>query len=195
MRNRDTSFTQRVTELKRVGATVLLTGLTVGLTRPAFASDTLELVPDYAFFGLIGSEPGLGSLWIMLIGFVILIFPLNALIFKPIFSALDARADRIAGARSRSTQLENEADDVLNRYETAIREARTESEAQRQGQLAGAREEQQMLTTLAKTESDTELIRAREELGAALEEARTTLRASAEELANSAAEQVLGRTI
>jgi F-type H+-transporting ATPase subunit b len=131
----------------------------------------------------------------MLIGFVFLIFPLNALIFKPIFSALDARADRIAGARSRSTQLETEADDVLSRYETAIREARTESEAHRQGQLAGAREEQQTLTTLAKTESDTELIRAREELGAALEEARTTLRASAEELANSAAEQVLGRTI
>jgi F-type H+-transporting ATPase subunit b len=175
--------------------TALLFGLTLSSGNTASASDTLELIPDYALFGLILGEPGFGSLWIMLIGFVVLIFPLNVLIYQPIFRALDERADRISGARKRSAQLESEADEVLDRYETAIREARTESEAKRQDQLTGAREEQLSLTTQARSESEADLVRARSELGTSLEEARASLRAGAEDLAKAAAEQVLGRTL
>ena len=169
--------------------------LSLLVTSPAFASDTLELIPDYALFGLFGTDERLGTLWIMLIGFVLLIIPLNALIFQPIFRALDAREDRIKGARTRSSQLEEEADDVLTRYEAAIREARSESETSRQAQLATAREEQVALTNESRNQAEGELLQARTELTASLEEARTSLRASAEDLASAAAEQVLGRPL
>ena len=79
---------------------------------PARASGDLVLIPD----------PQL--LVIMLVGFAILIFPLNVLLFKPVFAALDARANRIEGARKRSGQLDRDADSVLESYEAAIREAR-----------------------------------------------------------------------
>jgi F-type H+-transporting ATPase subunit b len=131
----------------------------------------------------------------MLVGFVVLIFPLNALIFQPIFRALDARADRIQGARGRSAQLQSEADAVLEQYEQAIREARAEAEAARQRQLALAREEQASLTSAARRDAEGELERARADLGRSLEEARNTLRAGAEDLAQAAAEQVLGRAL
>jgi F-type H+-transporting ATPase subunit b len=169
--------------------------LSLWISSPAFASDNLELIPDYALFGLFGTDERLGSLWIMLIGFVLLIIPLNALIFQPIFRALDAREERINGARQRSSQLEEEADDVLSRYEAAIREARNESETSRQAQLATAREEQVALTNQSRSEAEGELLQARTELAASLEEARTSLRASAEDLASAAAEQVLGRSL
>jgi F-type H+-transporting ATPase subunit b len=161
----------------------------------ALASDTLDLIPDYQLFGLFGAGEGLGMLWIMLIGFVLLIFPLNALIFQPIFRALDARAERIQGARDQSNQLEQDADSVLERYETAIREARADSEEARQTQLAGAREEQAALTGEARTTAEDELERARADLNQSLEEARATLRASADDLATAAAEQILGRPL
>lgn len=150
---------------------------------PALASGELVLIPD----------PKL--LLIMLVGFVVLIFPLNALLFKPIFAALDARSDRIQGARTRSGQLEKDADVVLGRYESAIRDARSKAETHRQAQLERAREEQAQLTAAARSEAETELERARSELGQSLESARATLRASAEDLAQSAAEQVLGRAL
>ena len=165
------------------------------LATPALAADSLELIPDYQLFGLLGEGEGIGALWIMLIGFVVLTFPLNALIFQPIFRALDARAERIQGARARSTQLQTDADDVLDRYESAIREARSESEASRQSQLANARDEQSSLTAQAKSEAEQELERARSELNQSLEEARVTLRASADDLATAAAEQILGRPL
>ncbi|MCA9503617.1 MAG: ATP synthase F0 subunit B [Spirochaetaceae bacterium] len=165
------------------------------VAQPTQASENLVLIPDANLFGLFGLGEGLGALWIMLIGFVVLIFPLNQLIFKPIFAALDARAARIQGARERSAQLERDADAVLDRYETAIREARSESEAARQHQLGRAREEQIALTTQARSEAEREIERARNDLGRSLEDARATLRASAEDLARAAAERVLGRAL
>jgi len=169
-------------------ATGVLAGLGLSamsglIAQPVIASDKLELIPDPMV------------LPIMLVGFVLLIFPLNQLIFKPIFRSLDERDARIDGARTRSTQLQGEADAVLERYEEAIRIARSESEQARQGQLALAREEQASLTTQARGEAEDEIERAREDLGQSLEEARVSLRSSAENLARAAAEQVLGRAL
>jgi len=162
---------------------VCLSAVSGLMTQPALASGKLELVPDPVILSTI------------IVAFALLILPLNLLIFKPIFQSLDERAARIEGARSRSSQLQSEADGVLDRYETAIREARGDAEQARQGQLVLAREEQATLTTQARGEAEGELERARAELGRALEEARTSLRSSAEDLATAAAEQVLGRTL
>jgi F-type H+-transporting ATPase subunit b len=166
----------------------------------ARASESLDLIPDYAFFdllklGLIPDESGMGALWVMLILFALLAIPLNALLFQPIFRALDARAERIQGARVRSEHLQREADSILERYEAAIREVRAEAEAARQVELGRAREEQVVLTSQVKQESERQLENARAELARSLESARSSLRASAEELARSAAEQVLGRAL
>ena len=166
------------------GARILTILASTLVASPAAAAGSLELLPDFS-----------GPLPVMLLIFVLLIFPLNALIFKPIFSALDARAERIAGARERSKQLQRDADDVLTRYETAIREARAESEAARQQKLETAREEQARLTTEARGAAEAELERARGELEQSFDEARATLRSSAEDLAQAAAERVLGRTL
>ncbi len=149
----------------------------------ALASSELVLMPDWPLLA------------ILLVGFVVLIFPLNALLFQPIFRALDARAERIAGARERSSKLERQAEEVLDRYQSAIRQARSESESDRQAGLERAREEQNQLTEAARAEAAREVERARREMSQAVEEARSGLRASAEELAQAAAEQVLGRAL
>lgn len=168
--------------------------------RSAHASETLNLIPDYALFGLlqlglIPDESGLGALWVMLIAFGLLVLPLNALIFQPIFRALDSRAERIQGARQRSEHLQREADSILERYESAVRETRGEAEAARQLELGRAREEQAALTSQAKLEAERQLDRARGDLAQSLESARAGLRASADDLARAAAEQVLGRAL
>jgi F-type H+-transporting ATPase subunit b len=162
----------------------VVAGLTSGLiAKPVFAADSLVLWPDPVVLG------------IMLVGFVLLIFPLNALIFKPIFRSLDERAERISGARERSANLQTQADRVLDQYESAIREARAESERSRQQQLTLARTDQVTLTGKARGEAERELETARADLRRSLEEARATLRSNAEDLAKAAAERVLGRAL
>ena len=184
MRNRLTSSAASMRRMLGTMTAGLGLPLASGLiARPALASDNLVLIPDPTILA------------IMLVGFVLLIFPLNALIFKPIFRSLDERAARIKGARDRSAGLQSQADSELERYETAIREARGESEQARQGQLAQAREEQATLTAQARDQAEGDLSLAREDLRRSLEEARVSLRSSAEGLAQAAAEQVLGRAL
>jgi len=150
---------------------------------PASASGGLVLVPDP---------------WIyvpLLIGFVLLVAPLNALIFRPIFRVLDERDQRITGARKRAAQLSAEAETLTTRYRDEIRQTREEAERGRKEQLGAARSEQGSITDDARSEAEDEISRAREEIAASLEEARASLQSTSQDLAKVAAEQILGRAV
>lgn len=150
---------------------------------PAHASDSLELMPDFVVTG------------ILLVAFILLIGPLNALIFRPLLKVMDAREDRIAGARARAGHVEGQASETLERYEEAILGAREEAVTHRRQQLGAARADLLQTTRSAKEEAERELSQAREELDASIGDARESLRASAQELAKISAERVLGRSL
>ena len=150
---------------------------------PAQAADSLELMPDPIVTG------------ILLISFIIIIFPLNSLIFQPLIRVMEERDEKIAGARKRAEQVQEQAQEALDRYEESIRDAHEESTAERRRRLDVARGEMHAVTSTAKDEAGRDITRAREELGASLGEARETLRGSAQELATLAAERILGRSL
>jgi len=163
---------------------VALVGTLLGFVEAASAAEgSLVLVPD------------LTMVVALLVFFVLLIFPVDRFLFQPIFQALDARRDRIAGTRARAEQLEADAAAALERYETAVQEVRAESEAARKEALGGAREASQSETDGARQEAEASLLRAREELLRDLETAGATLRQQAETVAREAATTVLGRPL
>jgi F-type H+-transporting ATPase subunit b len=166
-----------------VWAIVLITAL--ALAGAAQASEGgLVLVPEFT-----------GKLPILIVLFLLLVFPANALLYKPIFRVLDERKARTVGTRQRAEKIMSDADNTLAHYERALREVREEAENDRKGQAAAAREESVSATAAARAESENEMERARSEISEALEEARQTLRSEAQELANEAASRVLGRTL
>jgi len=174
----------RIADAARVTVAAMgMTAVSAFAASPALASDALVLEPDPKI--LLG----------LIVGFVALIFPANQLIFKPIFHALDERDQRIDGARSRAGQIQRNADAVLADYESRIREARADADSVRKEQISAARSEQAAMTATARSEAETQLEQARATLAADLETARTQMRASAQELARSAAEQILGRSL
>jgi len=150
---------------------------------PALASESLNLQPDL---------PILGGL---IVGFALLILPANQLIFKPIFRALDERRSRIEGARNRARQIERDADNVLADYQARIREARAEADQTRKEQIDAAREEHAVLTLAARSDAEGQIDRARQTLAGELASAREATRAGVRDLAQAAAEQILGRSI
>ncbi len=146
------------------------------------AGGVLEIFPDERIFYLIPL-------------FILLIFPLNKLLFRPVFQVLDERDARIAGARKRAEETGAQAEAVLDRYRSAVRSAREEAESGRKEALEGARREQAELTGNARSEAETEINHAREEVAGALVDARSQLREQAQELAREAAARVLGRSL
>jgi F-type H+-transporting ATPase subunit b len=153
--------------------------------RPALAAEGgIEILPDWT-----------GVLPILLVLFAVLIFPVNRLIFQPLFRVLDEREMRIDGARARAHKVEEEAQAVLGRYEDAVADARGQAAAERKAALAEAREDEKAATGEARAVAEGEIERARREIAASLAEAREGLRPRAEELAREAAERILGRSL
>lgn len=158
-------------------------GATAFIAAPAQAAGKLVLMPDPMTLG------------ILLVFFVLLIFPLNAMIFRPLFRVLDDRDRKIAGATNDAQQLVTKASELMDDYRGKIREARDDAEVSRRQQLESARSEQASITGVAKAEAEVEIGRAREEIGASLAEARTAIEAASREVASVAAERILGRSL
>jgi F-type H+-transporting ATPase subunit b len=163
-------------------ATVVVAATVIAST--ARASEGLVLEPDFEF-----------TLPLLIVVFLLLIVPINRLIFRPVFQVLDLRKDRIDGNRSRAEMLSKQAEEVLARYERSVREVREDAERRRREQLEAARSETAQRTAEARAGAERDFGRAREEIAAALDQARASLRAEAEDLANEAAARILGRSL
>jgi F-type H+-transporting ATPase subunit b len=150
----------------------------------AASEDGLVLLPDW-----------FGKLPMLVVLFALLMFPVNALLFKPIFRVLDAREERTAGTRRRAEKVMKHADATLADYERAVREVRADSEQARKREASAAREENAIVIDEARADSERHLERARAELAAALEQSRQSLGANARGLADEAASRVLGRPL
>ena len=151
----------------------------------AAASDGgLVLLPDLT-----------GKLPVLIVLFVLLVYPVNAILFKPIFQVLDAREEKTTGTRKRAGKIIGDAEETLAKYESAVREVRAEAEQARKSEAAAAREENATMVGAARAEAERQLERARTELEEALAQSRKTLRAGAQSLANEAASRVLGRAL
>lgn len=149
----------------------------------AQAADKLVLVPDV---------PTLVGLVLFFIGLVVVT---NALIFKPIFQALDDRTQRVEGARQRAEELDHESDALLQRYESSLREVRAEAESKRKNKLGHAREQQLGMAEEARTHAEEKIEQARAQLQAALLSAREGLQESSREIARAVAARVIGREL
>jgi F-type H+-transporting ATPase subunit b len=155
----------------------------------------LVAAPALASEGSLELMPTLDMLATLIALFAILIFPVHRLLFRPIFTVLDARAEKIAGTRARAEKIAAEAEEVLARYERSVQDAREQAERERKERLASARTESVGQSASARAEAEREIERAREQIGAGLEEARASLRPQAELLAREAAARVLGRAL
>ena len=165
------------------GPTAGLLGLGLAFAQSAQASEELTLIPDPE------------TLLMLVAAFLLLIAPVNLLLFRPVFRVIEARRERIEGAVKRAHHLSEEARAVMGRYEHAVREARETAESERRRRLDEARREHASNSAAARSDAERQIDVARAELDTALAGARGALRAQAEELAREAAQRVLGRPL
>jgi F-type H+-transporting ATPase subunit b len=139
--------------------------------------------------------PHLQPLVVLIVFFILLIWPANRLLWRPLLRVLDERRERIAGARALAEKVGAEAQDALASYESAVEHARRGADAERARVLAKARTEQAQVTATARSAAETEMATARAAVAAALERARGDLRSAAQELGREVAARVLGRPL
>ena len=169
--------------VSRVPAGALCGVLLLAVAMPAQAATKLVMIPD---------RPTLIGLILLFVGLIVVT---NALIFKPIFQALDERSSRVEGARKRAEEVDRESDELLQRYESSIHAARSEADSQRKNTLGHAREEQLGMAEVARGQAEAQVEAAREQLAAGLATAREGLKATSREIAQAVAARVIGRDL
>ena len=144
----------------------------------AFAEDSIQLVPD-------------GTLILHVIIILVMIYVLNATLYKPINQILASREKRTRGRRTEAQEIQQNVSTKLSEYEQSLRQARAEAYAQSEAQRAEAMKERQAKLNEMRGQLAESIAKEK----AAIQEQATAARASLEVEAREIAREIGGRVL
>jgi F-type H+-transporting ATPase subunit b len=148
----------------------------------AFAEGGAEIYPN-------------GSLVVIFIFFLIFIFLMNRLLFKPIGRVLDEREALTDGAKAEARAATHDYNSRLSNYEAAIRQARSESYRRLEEERAARLEERRRRVEETKTAAKADIDQAKSEIASEAENAQRTLQTESRQIAEQISRTILGRTV
>ena len=152
------------------------------MTFVAFAENSIQLVPD-------------GTLFFHIALILIMVFVLNATLFKPINRILEERVRRTRGRSGEAQEILQRVEDKVAQYERALREARSEGYRLMEQERAVAVSERQAKLSAVRNEIDQSVAEQKEGIRGQVEDARATLEQEARRLAAEIGSQILHRPI
>ena len=152
------------------------------MTLVAFAENSIQLVPD-------------GTLFLHILIILVMVFVLNATLFKPINRILEERERRTRGRSGEAHDILQRVEDKMTLYERTLREARAAGYQLMEQERAAALSERQARLDVVKNEISHSVMEQKEAIHAQVEEARATLDVEARRIAADIGSQILHRPI
>lgn len=127
--------------------------------------------------------------------FLVLMYLLNILLYRPVLAAMEERSRKISGMESEAASIENDLEEKLVNYKKRLAAAK-ESGSQNRAVLKkeGLDKEVSILSS-AHSEANETLGQARERISKERDAAISGLKALTDELAKDIAEKALGRSL
>ena len=135
------------------------------------------------------------ALLIQLVNFVLLVFILNALLFKPIREAIKKREKKIHSDQDEIAKLQAEAEDRLKQFQLAIEDAKKEGLAKKEALRKAATEKERSLLAKVHGEVEEELKKVKSEITKEMQQTREKLKGEIKVFASDIAEKILGRPL
>ena len=136
-----------------------------------------------------------GSLIVVLVLFVIFVFSLNRLLFRPVGRVLDERQTLIEGATNEARAARRMYDARLAEYEASIRQARADGYHLAEQERASALDARRKVIDEAKAQAHEQIDGAKREIEQQVVRARATLESESRQIAERISHTVLGRTV
>ena len=152
------------------------------MTFVAFAENSIQLVPD-------------GTLFLHIIIILLMVFILNATLFKPINRILEERERRTRGRSGEAQDILQRVEEKVIQYERTLREARAEGYRLMEQERDTAMNERQGRLNTVRDEVNHSVAEEKEAIHGQVEEARATLEQEARRLAAEIGSQILHRPI
>lgn len=146
------------------------------------AENSIQLVPD-------------GTLILHVIIILVMVYVLNATLYKPINQILESREKRTRGRVSEAQQVTQSLNEKLSDYERSLRQARAEAYALAEAERAEAMKERQQKVNELRSQLAESIGQEKAALHQQTEQARATLEVEAREIAREIGNRVLNRSI
>ncbi len=146
------------------------------------AENSIQLVPD-------------GTLILHVLIILVMVYVLNATLFKPINQILAAREKRTRGRLTEAQEVLANVSEKMTEYERALRAARTEAYAFTEHERAGAMQDRQQQLDEMRARLTESTSREKESIQRQAEAARVTLEVEARRIAVEIGTLVLSRPI
>lgn len=135
------------------------------------------------------------TLFLQFANFMILMAVLNALLFKPLRAALQARREAIESSKAKVHDIDEQVQAQIARYEAQLQEARLQGAQERATLRKAGQEEEARILGAANQTAAEKLQTIKEQIQGEAGTARQALRDETEDLAREIAGKVLGRAI
>ena len=147
-----------------------------------FAEDSIQLVPD-------------GTLILHVIIILVMVYVLNATLFKPINQILASREKRTRGRLSEAQEIMASVTEKTTDYEKSLRQARAEAYAYSEAQRAEAMKERQARLNEMRAELATSVAHEKQAIERDATDARSSLEGDSRQLAAEIGSRILNRPI
>jgi F-type H+-transporting ATPase subunit b len=135
------------------------------------------------------------TLVVQIVLFLIFMWVMNRLLFRPTLRVLEERDRQIQGARGKAADLETRVEAAIARYNESIREARVAGENERARFVREAMAEEERIANEGRAKAAEAMTRIQESIAQEAVTARAELKSRGREFAALITEQVLGRRI
>lgn len=135
------------------------------------------------------------TLGLQIINFLILLFVLNVLLYRPLRELLGKRKGAIDGGHARARELQQSIDDKMARYQEQLQVARLQGNEERAVLRAAALKDEAQIVAEAHASASERLQQIKDRVAAEAGQARQQLRGDAEVLAGQVAARILGRAL
>jgi len=135
------------------------------------------------------------TLFLQLANFLVLIYLLNVLLFRPLGRIMEERKQATLGGHQRARDLEAEIQAKMAAYREKLQEAKSKAAEERAALRTAAAEEEARILADAQQKGAAQITALRNQVEREASAARKNLRDGADALAHQVASKVLGRSL
>ena len=135
------------------------------------------------------------SLFIQIANFVLMIWILNLILYKPIRNMLNRRKEKVEGLEQNIERSNTDAKEKDEAYKSGVKEARIKGLKEKEALLLAAAEEEKEAIAKINEKAAADLVEIRGKIKKDVESVRTSLQQEVDVFANSIGEKILGRAV
>ena len=136
-----------------------------------------------------------GSLFIQIANFLVLIWILNIVVYRPIRKILIERNERIDGLEKGIETRFKDAQEKDEEFSRGIREARAQGVKEKDALLDDAAAEEKQIIAKINEKAQADLAAVRAQIEEDIDEVRSALQSQVDDFARAIGQKILGRTV